>query len=473
MEWKIKRDPYFSALYEKTDLKFIEDCGFFFDSSNEPLDIRETLDIKCTPFYSVVKRAKESKNPCVIISTGSFCPVHKGHIEMMEKAREACEKAGYDVVGGYLAPDHDEYVLSKVPNGPNIYERISLLHKMTRTTGWLFVDPWAGVFAGRALNFTDVYLRLELYLEKISGMKIPVFFVCGGDRGSFSWAFHESGRCVIVGRPEGFNEPKRNINWSKIDGKRILYIHHDNPLSSTEVRKNFKKPSLPKKLVLRVEDEDPRRDQIISLLRQNFEDVEIHYLEEQKKVFDSLSNLDLISVDSLLESKYNLSISRSYDAFGIDFIEFGNRPGSLPIKEQLNAIPRGSYFIFDDDIHVYGSTMAFAQKMIKENGLGVKGIITLIKSGSDEEILDCRDFYYGDQNSGLVMKELDGTLCRAPYVYPFACPYIRASIKDPLEFSIRIWKINAEYHKERDPNKFKECEKHLQNLKLLRNENGK
>ena len=468
MDWKIKRDTYFSTLYEdESDLSFIQECGFFMDSSETPLIIEETLDLRCTPFYSVVKKAMKSKNPCVILSTGSFCPAHKGHIEMMEKAREACENAGYDVVGGYFAPDHDEYVLSKVPNGFNIQERIAILHKMTRTSGWLFIDPWAGIFAGRALNFTDVYQRLELYLEKVAGFKIPVFFVCGEDRGSFSWAFHEKGRCVVVGRPEQYKE-ERNLSWHRLVNDRILYIHHDNPLSSTEIRNDFKKPTLPKKLILRVEDEDERRDKIISLLRENFENIEIHYLEDQKKVFESLKNLDLISVDSLLSSEYNFSISRSYDAFGIDFIEFGSRPGTPSINDQLDAIPRGDYFIFDDDIHVYGSTMAFAQKMIKENGLGVKGIITLIKSGSDEEILDCRDFYYGDPNSGLVMKELDGKLWRVPYVYPFTCPYIRASIKDPLDFSIKVWKINADYFIDKDADKFEECQKHYEQLLILK-----
>ena len=32
-----------------------------------------------------------------------------------------------------------------------------------------------------------------------------------------------------------------------------------------------------------------------------------------------------------------------------------------------------------------------------------------------------------------------------PYIFPFVDPYVRASITNPLEFSIDVWKQNYEY----------------------------
>lgn len=63
---------------------------------------------------------------------------------------------------------------------------------------------------------------------------------------------------------------------------------------------------------------------------------------------------------------------------------------------------------------------------------------------ADSEILDCRDFFIGDENNGLVVKLPDGKNVRAPYVYPYVCPFLRASIGDPMGFSIDVWKMNMD-----------------------------
>ena len=44
---------------------------------------------------------------------GSFNPIHIGHIESMEKAKEDIEKKGYQVVAGYFAVSTDDWVIKK------------------------------------------------------------------------------------------------------------------------------------------------------------------------------------------------------------------------------------------------------------------------------------------------------------------------------------------------------------------------
>jgi hypothetical protein len=51
-------------------------------------------------------------------------------------------------------------------------------------------------------------------------------------------------------------------------------------------------------------------------------------------------------------------------------------------------------------------------------------------------------------NSGLVIQLPNNENARAPYIYPYVCPFNRGSIDNPLEFSIDIWKINAEKFKD-------------------------
>jgi hypothetical protein len=75
-----------------------------------------------------------------------------------------------------------------------------------------------------------------------------------------------------------------------------------------------------------------------------------------------------------------------------------------------------------------------------------KGMLTLAKAQADEEILDCRDFIIGGENNGLVV-HINGKSYRVPYIYPYCCPYIRASVILPMKFSIEVWKMNRDYYR--------------------------
>jgi hypothetical protein len=50
----------------------------------------------------------------VLLSTGALNPVHLGHVSAMERAREYLNYAGYNVVGGFMSPTHDDYVGPKM-----------------------------------------------------------------------------------------------------------------------------------------------------------------------------------------------------------------------------------------------------------------------------------------------------------------------------------------------------------------------
>ena len=57
----------------------------------------------------------------------------------------------------------------------------------------------------------------------------------------------------------------------------------------------------------------------------------------------------------------------------------------------------------------------------------------------------------------------NSTLIRVPYIYPYCCPFIRASIANPKEFSIAVWEINAQFF-EKNGRKLSEMD---QNWQLL------
>jgi nicotinic acid mononucleotide adenylyltransferase len=446
MHWKIKRDPFYSSLYEKGGMQLVEEGGFFYDTSPGDTDIRESLKILCTPLTYVEMQLKNAKNPCVLLSTGSFSPLHSGHIEMMYLAKERAEEAGYQVLGGYISPGHDEYVLSKVKEDYTIALRIKMAQEALRDHGWLFIDPWEGVFAKVAVNFTDVVYRLEAYLEKYLGEKIPVFFVAGSDNARFSLAFENRGHCVVIDRP-GYQQQFEKYREKFSGSDRILFTGRQTESNSSTLLRKSAVPfvNIPS-LELRCEHYDERENFVIDLLSRYFENVNVSYFSEEKsRIEEMLSKTRVtVSIDSLFESDYNLRMSRCFDIGGMHSLGYSNRPGFPLIEDQ--ALPNNvDCDIYDDDIHS-GKTMKFAEGLLSLEHCNVIEKLSLRKTGSMfTEVLDARDFLVGEKNSGLVVKFPKNTLVRVPYVYPYVSPEIRCSITNPVQFSAEIWKINADY----------------------------
>lgn len=463
LNWKIKRDPYYSGLFESFGEDKILEAGFIYDSDTVDRDVTSSVDILCTPIHKIVcnldkKNSEHHRGPCVLVSTGSFCPIHEGHALIMGQARATIEKAGYNVVGGFISPSHDEYIRAKTgPEWIPIHYRLRMIQQLLKKSDWLMIDPWEGVFNKVAINFTDVVIRTEAYLKKHIGIDIPVFFVCGGDNAKFALTFLAHGRCVVVNRPgyeDRFEKYKSILQSGLIASpnvdERIFWSYGGNALSSTGVRKE--RPFVPdevKNLILRVEEYSELEPVIIDKLSAKFGSTSQKRLSEQREQFKDIESLPIISLDSLIKDTGNkLEISRLYDVFGAELIDYINRPGTPPLAEQVAAIEKKSYYIFDDDIHT-GGTMRFAKGLLREH-VNVKGVFSFSISSADEgEILDCRDFIINDNsNSGLVIQLPNKQQVRAPYIYPYVCPFHRGSIDSPLEFSIDVWRMNAEHYKD-------------------------
>lgn len=448
LQWKIKRDPYYSQLFREKGLDYVYEAGFFYDTDTVNRIVEVTAEIPTTPltFLDTKKLNDPHSKPCVILSTGSFAPIHYGHIQMMELARQEVERQGFTVLGGYLSPGHDEYIKAKTSNQwIPIHHRIALINEATKEHPWLSVDPWEGVFNKVAINFTDVIIRLEAYLEHFLGKKIPVIYVCGGDNGRFARTFDYSGHCVVVGRP-GYRKPY-------IKNPRVFMVEGSSDISSTVIRDSSKtcSPTRPKTLLLRIRNEDDKENKVAEVLSHRFETLLLNYISGQQKDFNLITTnfeaggVEVVNLDTELAGGHKLGISRHYDAFGARRLCYGSRPG-VDLEHQIYKLDFKQCVIFDDDIHS-GGTMRFAKTLLEDqSGIAVQSIISLNISKPGEEIADARDFLFGfHENSGLVVK-LPNQLLRLPYLYPYVCPYLRASIEDPMEFSIEMWHLNAELY---------------------------
>ena len=56
----------------------------------------------------------KEKQRAILLATGSFNPIHTGHVDMMNFAKKELESLGkYTVIGGFMSPSHDSYVSTK------------------------------------------------------------------------------------------------------------------------------------------------------------------------------------------------------------------------------------------------------------------------------------------------------------------------------------------------------------------------
>ncbi|ORY53853.1 Nucleotidylyl transferase [Rhizoclosmatium globosum] len=146
-------------------------------------------------YLSLSPQELESYQLLVLISTGTFAPVHLGHVAMMEQAKLHIESTNPNhlVLAGYLSPSHDHYTSYKLGRlNVSAPHRIKMCHLATETSTWMDVDPWESI-QSRFKDYPQVVVRLSYYLNENTELqellshtslhfpKIRVVYVCGRD----------------------------------------------------------------------------------------------------------------------------------------------------------------------------------------------------------------------------------------------------------------------------------------------------
>lgn len=441
----IAKDSIYSELYNKHGENYVINAGYFEnDNQNNCFtdeELIESLKFLSTPLPKIEEL---QDNSIILLNTGCYNPIHQHHILMMDIAKHEMEQKGFHVAKGYFTPDADTYVKTKSELYYNINQRCELINKTLESFYWLTVDPWSATYVDTDVNFSTIYRRLELYIEKYLGRKVPIYYVCGSDRGNFSYTFED--KTIVIERSKIVEVEPNNmvVNVIKNDiHPNANYFSYNVPLSdsSSQQRESWSLETFPKlekkKLILRI---DTKNSFFGDILNDFYSEVNFNNISVQERIFNSLDK-NTISLDSLLIDRFHLEISRFYNLGGYDFVQYNNRIGSDSLIEQIDRIPKGvSLYLFDDDIYT-GGTLRFARKLLKDHD--ILGEITLVKTNIEQyEVLDLRDFILGDINNGLAIKAPNGDTFRVPYIYPFVDPYARASVIEPIKFSEHIWNVN-------------------------------
>ncbi|MBI1215559.1 MAG: hypothetical protein GC185_07055 [Alphaproteobacteria bacterium] len=515
-EDKLARDPFYGDVLRHYGSFAAAEAAGYFNDGFAPGLLESLSDPRwlTTPLFKLRRgletrtRSQKERRPLVLFSTGGFAPVHEGHIQMMEAARARMEEAGFDVIGGFMAPAHDSYVSGKGSGAENfpIGVRLELLAQALAENAWIEADPWMAQYTPGDLNFTDIYARLQKYLaaQLPEGGDIAIAYVFGADNARFARAFIAQGMAVCVNRP-GFAEVLEEVQGDAplMETGRIFFADANVDVSSKRIRLG-QHPPLPVRQDMLL-SEGPASEAHTVFMRDDLDwalapwrgDVPPESFAQAKAAFvsglkaamekayegspllpegakmdvvtvpceeqeawlrENFSGRDLINMDCVTSGTgHPANISRLFRLSDGQALTGGivHRPDAEAWQDDLAHLPKGDYVLVDDDIATGASMKALEERL--PEGVRITERVSLLKKWFKQNhpdtpynpvnILDARDFLIGSRMGGLVVEGFDGSLGRAPYLSPYVSLRSRASVHKGREVAVSaaIYALNLAF----------------------------
>lgn len=417
-------DSHYSLLWEEfNDLDVLVKAGWFND---EDWDGDLHLSSRTTPLQPLYTH--DGEEVAILYFTGCFAPAHGGHLHAMEAARAAVEAAGHRVALGLFAPEHANYVESKVNEGFSPHHRIAELQKMIEDSDWLRVDLYPALYGNVALNFTRLLDRLEAYVAlNAPNVRAKIFMVFGSDNAYFASALRPEFGAVCVPR-SGYDVPAPTdrllvptvspVSGASRDLRRDGFAYEVKERVGTFLLRNdLRLATVGTSLASQA---DVMLSGLQSLLEAHLPDgvalLTVSAEDQVKRTFSTPT----ISLDPFFSGDYTLEVSRPFEISSGQWVTpsfLTARPGSPPMEEQLLRIPPGDYTLVDDD-YFTGTTMRLATEALESAGIVVKDWVGLGNvSEPYYDVADARDFFPGLRHAGLVVRDGD-LLTRVPYALP-------------------------------------------------------
>ena len=229
------------------------------------------------PMWPDLKKKKEeegsSRTKCrqaVLLTTGSFNPITRAHVEILEIAKRSLEKDfGYVVTNGFISPTHDDYVKDKCIRKKCKFvsskKRAHMCDLALKNNEWIRTSYWectcffqsyyndkknTNIHTGtrkRFYDYTGVIRALRKHLDSIGMNDVAVLYVCGSDHARFcSGGFGAKGKGLVVVPREGKPEHKTS-DEHMVYGVSSSYVKEmkTTDISSTLVRKVLKMKPVP------------------------------------------------------------------------------------------------------------------------------------------------------------------------------------------------------------------------------------
>lgn len=186
--FQIVRDPWYRVLWDKTgSWDALEDAGFFLEDM-----IEEELDVE-----GWSERLPTVEPGVILLMTGSFDPIHLGHLSGMVSAKAEVGQWGEPVVLSIFSPGHSNYSNYKRPDALSFEDRVTAIEDLIAKANIAnaIAGQWEGAGVKTSVNFTKV---IEHYAAMYSHCRIVAVF--GSDNAGFRDCFPEKEDWVCMNR---------------------------------------------------------------------------------------------------------------------------------------------------------------------------------------------------------------------------------------------------------------------------------
>ena len=207
----------------------------------------KVIDFDYSELESLLSDIDTTKENIALLVTGSFNPIHRMHIEILNIAyRYLLSLKKYNIICGFISPSVDCYVRKKKPllipfdlRCYMIETAIKEYEKENKNTNYLklFLHTWEGTHE-YFIDFPDVIKNIQNQLfDNFKKIDIQLVYVCGMDLYSQYNDYFDK-NVIVVDRT-----PYKSYKYKNIPEK-LIYIVKDKkaePLSSTAIRNCYNK----------------------------------------------------------------------------------------------------------------------------------------------------------------------------------------------------------------------------------------
>ena len=188
----------------------------------------------------LLSKAAPNKENIILLTTGSFNPIHRMHLEILHIAYKFLLSQNYNVLCSFISPSADCYVKHKQPPTIPFDVRCEIVQRAIEEYQLEIKDDEFKIFLhtweGTQNTFIDFPYVIEEIQEELIKYKSKLVYVCGLDLFVKCAGYSLSKNVIAIDR-----KPYKNKKF--IDNpKRLIYIIKDDkaePFSSTSIKQYY------------------------------------------------------------------------------------------------------------------------------------------------------------------------------------------------------------------------------------------